>query len=138
MLLSRNHHKKGASGDLMQRLLTFAILLMSTLSLHAQGQQPDVTQLKADARNLVGIIGNDKAKTQTYCQISELSEQLDQADREKNRKKAMDLSQKIGLLESKLGPDFFAVLHALLDIDPESPDGQELASIIGSLDNSCD
>ena len=54
----------------MQRLLNFAILLMSTLSLHAQGQQPDVAKLKADVRNLVGIIGSDKAKTQTYCQIA--------------------------------------------------------------------
>ena len=122
----------------MQRLLTFGILLMSTLSLHAQGQQPDVAKLKADARNLVGIIGSDKAKTQTYCQISKLSDQLDQADHEKNKKKAMHLSEKIGLLEKKLGPEFFAVLHALLEIDPESPDGQEFASIIRSLDNSCD
>ena len=122
----------------MQRLLTFAILLMSTLSLHAQGQRPDVAKLKADARHLVGIIGSDKTKTQTYCQISKLSEQLDQADQEKNKKKAMDLSQKIGLLEKKLGPEFFAVLRALLEIDPESPDGREFASIMRSLDNSCD
>jgi hypothetical protein len=47
----------------MQRLLTFAILLMSTLSLRAQGQQQNVAKLNANARNLVGIIGSDKTKT---------------------------------------------------------------------------
>jgi len=122
----------------MQRLLTFAILLMSALSLHAQGQQPDVARLKADARKIVGAIGGDIAKTRIYCQIVDLSEQLDQADQEKNTKNGMDLSHKIDLLQKKLGPDYVALVHALEDVDPESPDGQELASIIGSLDASCD
>ena len=49
-----------------------------------------------------------------------------------------DLSHKIDLLQKKLGPDYVALVHALEDVDPESPDGQELASIIGSLDASCD
>jgi hypothetical protein len=50
-------------------LLIVAILVISTGSLYAQRQQQNVAKLKADARNLVGIIGNDKAKIQTYCQI---------------------------------------------------------------------
>jgi hypothetical protein len=33
--------------------------------------------LKADARNLVGVIGGDKAKTRAYCQILDLVAQLD-------------------------------------------------------------
>ena len=119
----------------MQRLLTFAILLMSTLSLNAQGQKPDIAKLKEDARKVIGMIGGDRAKTQIYCQIMDLS---DQADQEKNSKKRMDLSQQIDLLQKKLGPDFVALVHALEDVDPDSPDGQELSSIIGSLDESCD
>jgi len=69
-----------------------------------------------------------------YCQILDLSEQ---ADQENNSNKRMDLSQKIDLLQKKLGPDFVALVHALENIDPESSDGHELASIIGSLDQSC-
>lgn len=42
----------------------------------------------------------------------------------------MDLSKKIDLLQNKLGPDFVALAHALKDIDSESPDGQELTSIM--------
>jgi hypothetical protein len=41
-------------------------------------------QLKADARKLVGIIGSDKTKTQTYCQLDDLSEQIDQAAQQKS------------------------------------------------------
>jgi len=79
----------------MNRLLTVAILAISTVPLYAQGQQPNIAKLKADARNLVGIIGSDKAKTQTYCQITNLSEQLIRADQEKDSKKAKALYKKI-------------------------------------------
>jgi len=108
--------------------------LFSTAPLYAQRQQPDVAKLKEDARKVIGAISDDRAKRQIYCQILDLSEQ---ADQENNSEKRMDLSQKIDLLQKKLGPDFVALVHALENIDPESSDGHELASIIGSLDQSC-
>jgi hypothetical protein len=48
----------------LNRLLIVAILLISTAPLYAQRQQQNVAKLKADARNLVGIIGGDKTRTQ--------------------------------------------------------------------------
>jgi hypothetical protein len=122
----------------MRRPRTFAILVVSTLLLCAQGQETNVAKLKADARRVVGTIGGDKARTQIYCRALDLSAQLDEANRKRNSKKAMDLSSKIDLLQNKLGPDFAALVHALEGIDPESPDGQELVSIIESLDGSCE
>jgi hypothetical protein len=122
----------------MRRPLTFAILVVATLLLCAQGQEANVAKLKADARTVVGMIGGDKARTQIYCQALDLSAQLDEANRKRNSKKAIELSSKIDLLQNKLGPDFVALVHALEGIDPESPDGQELASIIESLDGSCE
>jgi hypothetical protein len=89
-------------------LLVVAILLISTAPLYAQRQQQNVAKLKADARNLVGIIGSDKTKTQTYCQIDDLSEQLIQAIQEKDRKKANALAEKITELYKKMGPEFAA------------------------------
>ena len=65
----------------MNRLLTVAILLILTVSLFAQGQQPNVAKLKADAQKVVSVISGDKAKTQTYCQIAKISVQVDQAAR---------------------------------------------------------
>jgi hypothetical protein len=61
-------------------------LVISAAPLYAQRQQQDVAKLKADARNTVGIIGGDKAKTRTYCQIADLTGELDQAIDKKNKK----------------------------------------------------
>jgi CII-binding regulator of phage lambda lysogenization HflD len=116
----------------MNRLLIAAILVISTALLYAQRQQQDVAKLKADARNIVGAIANDKAKTQTYCQILDLARQL-----ERDRKKAKTLSEKIDQLQKQLGPEFVALMNGLADIDPRSPDGREVALIIESLDQSC-
>ena len=79
----------------MNRLLIVGILIISTAPLYAQRQQQNVAKLKADARNVVGTIANDKAKTQTYCQILDLARQLAQAAQEKDRKKAKTLVERI-------------------------------------------
>ena len=62
-------------------LLIVAILLISTAPLYGQRQQQNVAKLKADARNVVGTIANDKAKTQAYCQTLDLARQLERAGR---------------------------------------------------------
>ena len=89
----------------MNRLLIVAILVISTAPLYAQRQQQNVAKLKADARNLVGIIGSDKTKTQTYCQIEDLSEQLIHAVQKKDRKQANALAEKIAELYKKWVPN---------------------------------
>jgi hypothetical protein len=80
-------------------------LIIGTLPLCAQSQQRNAAEL---AQKVVGIIAGDKTKTQTYCQVLDLSDELDQVDRQK-RKKAEDLSQKI----KKLGPARLAPLEAI-------------------------
>ena len=85
----------------LNELLIIALLLISTAPLYAQ--QQNVAKLKADARNLVGIIGSDKNKIQIYCQIDDLSEQVEQAVEEKDRKKANALAEKIAELYKKNG-----------------------------------
>jgi len=118
-------------------LLIAAILVISTAPLYAQRQQQDVAKLKADARNLVGVIGSDKTKTQTYCQIHDLTEQLIQAVGEKDRKKANALAEKIAELYKKIGPEFAALIDIEKRVNPNSPDGKEIASIVASLGESC-
>jgi hypothetical protein len=51
----------------------------------AVAQQPDTAKLKADAQNVVSIIKGDKAKAQTYCQILNLGDELDDVDEQKDR-----------------------------------------------------
>ena len=89
----------------MKQLLIMGILMVSTAPLFAQGQQPDAAKLKADARNVVSTITGDKAKSQTYCLVLDLSDELDQVDRHKEPKKAEDLSQKVDDLQKNLAPN---------------------------------
>jgi hypothetical protein len=55
--------------------------------LSAQGQQPDAAKLKADAQKVISIISGDKAKTQSYCQIAIVGEQMNEAAQAKDKKK---------------------------------------------------
>lgn len=100
----------------------------STLLLHAEVQKPHVCDLKANAEAVVGSVSKDETKTAS--QMCNPAEQLDRADQKKSRKQRMDLSR----LQKKLGPKHIALIQALKDIDPESPHGHELASIIESLE----
>ena len=134
----RTLRNKGRSCERhLNGLLIVAILLISTVPLYAQRQQQNVAKLKGDARNLVGIIGSDKTKIQTYCQIDDLSEQLLQAVQEKDRKKASALAEKIAELNKKMGPEFAALIDIEKHVDLDSRDGQEIASIVASLGQSC-
>jgi hypothetical protein len=60
----------------MKRKLIIAIFLIATVPVCAQAN-PRVT--KGDAQKVVAIISGDKAKTQTYCDIRKLDQQIDQA-----------------------------------------------------------
>ena len=122
------------TGEFMNRLLILGILIISTVPLFAQAQQPNAAEL---AQKVVSIISGDKAKTQTYCQILDLSDELDQADQQKDREKAEELSQKINELQKKLGPEYLALLKATEHVDPNSKDGQEIVSNLVKLDNLC-
>jgi hypothetical protein len=104
---------------------------------YAQRRQQNIAKVKADARNLVGIIGGDKTKTRTYCQIDDLSEQLAQAVQENDDKEAKALAEKITQLNKKMGPEFAALVNIEKRVDLNSPDGQEIASIVASLGESC-
>jgi hypothetical protein len=76
----------------MTRLLIVGILLLSTVPLYAQAQQPNTAKLKADAQQIVSNIHGDKAKTQAYCQINSLGGQMVEAAQEKDSKSPRKLS----------------------------------------------
>jgi hypothetical protein len=121
----------------MKWLLIVGILIFSTAPLYAQRQRQDLAKLKADARNVVGTIANDKAKTQAYCQTLDLARQLERADQEKDRKKITVLAHKIIQLQKLVGPEFFTLANIVKHLDLNSPDGREIALIIQSLNQSC-
>jgi hypothetical protein len=121
----------------MSRLLIIGILLVSTVASYAQGTQPDIAKLKANAQKVVSVIKGDKAKTQVYCQINDLGDQIGEADQQKDRKKAEALTQKMNELEKQLGPEYLALIEATKELDPNSKDGQDIVSMFDRLDGSC-
>jgi hypothetical protein len=121
----------------MNRLVIVGILMISTAPLFAQGAQPDPAKLKADARNVVGIIGGDKAKTQAYCQIAKVGEQMNQALQAKDKNKVEELAQKLPKLEKSLGPEYLGLVESLGKVNLLPKDGQEIVSMFDTLDKSC-
>jgi hypothetical protein len=127
-------HGKPKRVFFMNRLLIILFLLVSTVPLNAQVDQPNGAQLKARAQKVVSIISSDKTKSQIYCQIAELGEEIDQ---EKDSKKAEALAQKVDELEKQLGPDYVSFVEATKDLDPNSKDAQDILALFDELDALC-
>ena len=122
----------------MNKLLIVAFFLTFTTPVYAHDQEPNAAKLKADAQKVVGIIKGDKDKTQVYCEISDLGEQIGEADQKKDDQKAEALSQQATELEKKLGPEYFALVNDLNKVDPNSPEGRAVDSILAPLDDACE
>jgi hypothetical protein len=61
--------------NLMSRV---AVLAISAVPMYAQAQQSGAVKLKQDAQNVVKIVSGNKLKIQAYCEIVELSDQIDE------------------------------------------------------------
>jgi hypothetical protein len=131
------NHIFGLGDPVSTTATVIAILAISTMPLYAQSRQPDIVTLKADAQNAFNMISGDKLKLRTFCEMANLGDQLDQAERVHDTKKALEVSQKMDELEEKL-PEYTALVDGLKDVDPNSEDAQEVGSIILKLDEFCD
>ncbi|MGB8628473.1 MAG: hypothetical protein WCD69_03660 [Xanthobacteraceae bacterium] len=119
----------------MNLILMVAILAISSAQMYAQAQRPSADKLKAEAQNLVKIVSGDRRKSQTYCEIVELNDQIDQ---EEDPIETEELSQKRDKLGEKIGPNYVALVAGLMNIDRDSRDYQEIASILARLDKFCE
>jgi hypothetical protein len=121
----------------MNRALSIGIFIVWIMPLSAQAQQPDAAKLKADAQKVVSIISGDKAKTQTFCQMAILGNQIEETIQKQDTKKANELAQKLTELEKNLGSEYLALVESLRSMDLASKDGQEIMSTFDKLDESC-
>ena len=111
-----------------------AILAISA-ALHAQAHEPSADTLKAEARNLAKIISGDKRKSQTYCKIVELNDQIDEKE---DPIEARKLTQKRDKLGKKLGRKYVALAGGLMKINKDSRYYRQIASILEPLDKLCE
>ena len=75
----------------MNLKLIVAISVIAAMPVCAQAQKPRAAKVtKADSENVVKIIGDDKAKTRTYCDIVELANQFEEADQKNDTQKKIN------------------------------------------------
>ena len=106
---------------------------------HAQqGGPPKVPKpTKADAQNVVQIITSDKVKTQAYCDLNKLYDQLKAVHQKTDTKTVDTFTKQAEALIDKLGPEYFKLMDGLEQVDPNSSEAKEFMSILSELDKSC-
>ena len=126
----------------MKLRLVAAITALVTLPALAHAQQggppsnaPKPT--KADVEKVVQIITNDKAKTQAYCDLNKLYDQMQTADQNNDSKTVETLGKQADTLSGKLGPEYSKMMDGLDQVDPNSNEGKDLASTLSKLDDLC-
>jgi len=122
----------------MNLKLIVGISVIAAVPVCAQAQKPRAAKVtQADAENVVKIISGDKAKTRTYCNIVDLSNQFEEAEQKNDTKKTDELSQQIDELVPELGSEYTALNEGLEDIDPNSKDSTDIVSTLAALDKLC-
>jgi mevalonate kinase len=111
----------------------FAILVIVAAPVCAQAQKPT----RADAQRVFEIITGDEAKTQVFCDIGKLGDQMEQANKEGDSKKVEELTLKAEELGRELGPEYATLMNGIQDVDPDSEDGQQISATLQALDKLC-
>jgi hypothetical protein len=116
-----------------------AILLIAAAAAYAQAQSRSTPKVsKGEAHKVVTIIRSDKAKTQTYCEINKVSDQMNRAYGKNDKKTIDELSQQIERFEKILGPEYVALMDGLQKLGPEN--SKRVAKILlqfAALDRLC-
>ena len=122
----------------MNPKLIVAISVIAAVPVCAHAQPPSAAKVsKADAQKVLKIISGDKVKSETYCDIAELDDQIDKADEKKDIERADELYRKRAELATTLGPEYAALMDGVQDVDPNSQIGKEIGSVLSALDKLC-
>jgi hypothetical protein len=130
----------------MKNVLKPAVLMLALWPMCAQAQQsppqrgPATGGAKptvADVQRVVGSISADKEKSQAYCEIVKLDDQIMQAEQRKDTKQAQELAGKADQVAQKLGPEYNALMANLQQVDPSSKEGQEMVAAFDPLEKMC-
>jgi hypothetical protein len=121
----------------MTRKIVCILAILGPLTASVQAQESVSKPTKADAVNVVKIISADKAKIGTYCKLSDLGDEIDQARSAKDNGKVERLSKQADDLGKTLGPEFIRLNAGLDDVDLQSKEGKEVSAEFDKLDKLC-
>jgi hypothetical protein len=116
-----------------------ALIALPALAQAQGGPPPSTTPkpTKADVQKVVQIISADKAKTQAYCDLSKLNDDMMAADQKKDTKALEMLGKQADALVEKLGPEYSKMMDGLDQVDENSPEGKDYVAILSALDKLC-
>jgi hypothetical protein len=117
----------------------FALVAIPALT-HAQqgGPPPSVPKpTKADVEKVVQIVTSDEARTQSYCDLNKLYDQLQAAAQNSDSRTVQALGRQADALLGKLGPEYSKLMDGLDQVDPNSSEGKEFISLLSGLDKLC-
>ena len=103
----------------------------------AQGQRvARATKLTtAEIEKIVQLVSTDKTKTQFYCELAKINEQISQA---KTNSAAIErLENRADELEEKIGPEFVKFMDALDEAEENTSEGKELVDALDKLEDLC-
>src|ERR1051325_8876826 len=126
-----------SQGPSMKLKLVAAIAAIAVLPFCAQAQQPPANAPKAtnaDAQRVVKMITSDKVKSQAYCDMAKIGDEIEQAQQKHDDKAADALAAKADDLAGKLGPEWDMLMTGLQSVDENSKEGQAIAETLQSLD----
>jgi hypothetical protein len=117
-------------------LAVFAVIV--AIPAYAQApQKPAAKATKADAQRVVQSISADKVKTQKYCELTKLGEEMDAAEQKKDTKKTEALEKQAEALMAQLGPDYGKLMDGMQSVNAESKEGKEIGAVMEGLDKLC-
>ena len=112
------------------------MLVLAAVPSCAQAQDaPKATN--ADAQRVVKAIMSDKAKSQAYCDMTKIGDEIEQAQVKHDDKKADELATKADELAQKLGPDWDTLMNGLQSVDENSKEGQAIGATLEQLNKLC-
>jgi hypothetical protein len=122
----------------MNLKLDIAILLIGAGPVYAQAQNPSIAKVsKGDAQKVATAISSDKVKTQAYCDLQKVADQMEEARKNNNSKTVDELSQKAVVLAKTLGPEYQALIDGLRDVAQDEQLDDEFLSAFHALDSLC-
>ena len=115
-----------------------ALIATSAFAQAQQGQPPKVPKpTKADVQKVVNLVMADKAKTDAYCQLSKINDQMAEAQDKKDQKKMEALATQADALVQKIGPEYERLMEGLDQVDENSPEAKAFGDMFAPLDKKC-
>jgi uncharacterized Zn finger protein len=126
----------------MNLMLVVALSAFAAMPAFAQSQQagprPNAPKpTMPQVQKVVQIISGDKTKTQQYCDIGKLNQEMAQAEQKKDSKTLDALSKRADDLGQKIGPEYVTLMDGLEQIDENSSEGKQVFAALDSLDKLC-